>query len=60
VNACFGVPSEGINSNARFLLSPATNFTGAVGRNAFRGPGFLGGDMSARKNFSLTERFKLQ
>ena len=33
---------------------------GTTGRNAFRGPGFIGGDMSIRKNFALTERFKLQ
>ena len=25
---------------------------GTVGRNAFRGPGFLGGDLSVRKNFA--------
>lgn len=38
-----------------------TNFTGSVvGRNAFRGPGFLGGDMSVRKMFRMTERVKLQ
>jgi hypothetical protein len=29
-------------------------------RNAFRGPGFVGGDMSLRKNFSINERAKLQ
>jgi hypothetical protein len=60
VNACFGVPSEGINPTAPLLLSKATDFSGTVGRNAFRGPGFVGGDMSVRKNFSITERFKLQ
>jgi hypothetical protein len=60
VNACFGVPSESLNATAPFLLSKATDFTGTVGRNAFRGPGFVGGDMSVRKNFSITERFKLQ
>jgi hypothetical protein len=39
----------------------STNFTGAtVGRNAFRGPGFLGGDLSVRKNFNITERMTFQ
>ena len=56
--SCFGLAGTG--STAPYLFTTATNFTGAVGRNAFRGPGFLGGDMSVRKDFSLTERFKLQ
>ncbi|HEY0703975.1 MAG TPA: carboxypeptidase regulatory-like domain-containing protein [Candidatus Acidoferrales bacterium] len=57
-------------SNARAcILTPcfsaadfttSTDFMGSVGRNAFRGPGFLGGDMSVRKNFSLTERMTFQ
>ncbi|HEY0702465.1 MAG TPA: carboxypeptidase regulatory-like domain-containing protein [Candidatus Acidoferrales bacterium] len=39
----------------------STDFTGdVVGRNAFRAPGFLGGDMSIRKNFKLTERVGFQ
>jgi hypothetical protein len=59
VTACFGIAGTG--STAPYLFSPATNFTGdVVGRNAFRGPGFLGGDMSLRKNFHLTERVGLQ
>ena len=58
VNPCFGLVGTG--STAPFLLTTASNFTGTVGRNAFRGPGFLGGDMSLRKNFTLTERFRLQ
>jgi hypothetical protein len=58
VNACFGLAGTG--STAPFLLTSATNFTGTVGRNAFRGPGFVGGDMSIRKNFTLNERFRLQ
>lgn len=58
VTSCFGIAGTG--SKAPYLFTTATNFSGAVGRNAFRGPGFLGGDMSVRKNFSLTERFKLQ
>lgn len=41
-------------------FEPSTNFTGAVGRNAFRGPGFLGGDLSVRKNFNITERMTFQ
>jgi hypothetical protein len=46
--ACFGTPV------------PSTTFTGPVGRNAFRGPGFLGGDMSIRKDFRVTERVGFQ
>jgi hypothetical protein len=42
------------------LLTKATDFSGAVGRNAFRGPGFVGGDMSLRKSFAVTERINLQ
>lgn len=41
-------------------FSPTTSFIGTVGRNAFRGPGFLGGDMSIRKNFRVTERVNFQ
>ena len=36
----------------RRTLQPARTLSGTVGRNAFRGPGFLGGDMSIRKNFA--------
>jgi hypothetical protein len=62
VNPCFQVrnPDGTLPNAAPFVLDAATNFTGAVGRNAFRGPGFLGGDMSLRKNFSLTESMRLQ
>jgi Carboxypeptidase regulatory-like domain/TonB-dependent Receptor Plug Domain len=56
---CFGIAGTG--STAPYLFASATNFTGAlVGRNAFRGPGFLGGDMSLRKNFHVTERVNFQ
>jgi hypothetical protein len=38
-----------------------TGFTNpTVGRNAFRGPGFFGGDASIRKDFKLTERLNFQ
>ena len=38
-----------------------TDFTGSVvGRNAFRGPGFLGGDLSVKKNFQVNERVTFQ
>jgi hypothetical protein len=56
---CFGVQG-GVNSNAPYLFSPASTFSGAVGRNAFRGPGFLGGDMSLRKDFRINERMNFQ
>jgi hypothetical protein len=58
VSACFGIAGSG--STAPYLFAPATTFSGLVGRNAFRGPGFLGGDMSVRKNFAIRERATLQ
>jgi hypothetical protein len=45
-------------SSADFATS--TDFMGSVGRNAFRGPGFLGGDLSVKKNFAVTERMTFQ
>jgi Carboxypeptidase regulatory-like domain len=45
-------------SSADFASS--TDFMGSVGRNAFRGPGFLGGDMAVRKNFAVSERMTFQ
>jgi hypothetical protein len=62
---CFGIaPSAqyaGINAGAPYMFAGATDFTNPVaGRNAFRGPGFLGGDMSLRKNFKVTERVDFQ
>jgi hypothetical protein len=57
---CFGIDG-GVNSTAPYLFAPSTNFTNSVvGRNAFRGPGYLGGDMSLRKNFKVTERVDLE
>lgn len=50
-SACFG--------SADFV-QPSTTFMGDVGRNAFRGPGFLGGDVSVKKNFAITERMTFQ
>ena len=41
-------------------FTTSTDFTGGVGRNAFRAPGFLGGDMSVRKNFQVNERVTFQ
>jgi hypothetical protein len=51
VSACF--------ASADFV-QPSTDFMGDVGRNAFRGPGFLGGDVSVKKNFAVTERMTFQ
>jgi Carboxypeptidase regulatory-like domain/TonB-dependent Receptor Plug Domain len=42
------------------FVQPSTAFMGDVGRNAFRGPGFLGGDLSVKKNFAVTERMTFQ
>jgi hypothetical protein len=59
--ACFGVAGpNGVNNTAPYLFAPATSFTNGAGRNIFRGPGFLGGDMSVRKNFHITERVSFQ
>ncbi|MGC1256549.1 MAG: hypothetical protein WA867_13395, partial [Candidatus Acidiferrales bacterium] len=56
-----GVPCFGFaGSGATNILNPSTNFVGAVGRNAFVGPGFFGADFSIRKMFDLTERLKFQ
>jgi len=41
-------------------FATSTDFMGDVGRNAFRGPGFLGGDLSIKKNFAITERMTFQ
>ena len=46
-------------SSADFV-QPSTDFMGSVGRNAFRGPGFLGGDMAVKKNFTINERMTFQ
>jgi hypothetical protein len=62
LSGCFGIQG-GVNSSAPFLFAQTTSttpFIGTVGRNAFRGPGFLGGDMSLRKNFHITERVGFQ
>jgi Carboxypeptidase regulatory-like domain/TonB-dependent Receptor Plug Domain len=56
---CFGIQGQ-LNTSAPYLFSPASSFSGAVGRNAFRGPGFLGGDMSLRKDFRINERMNFQ
>ena len=56
---CFGIQGQ-LNPNAPYLFAPASGFDGAVGRNAFRGPGFMGGDMSIRKTFTINERMNFQ
>ena len=57
VSGCIS-PAAPCFSSADF--EPTTGFIGSVGRNAFRAPGFLGGDMSVRKNFNITERMTFQ
>jgi len=54
---CFAPAGSTVTANT---LAPSTNFTGALGRNSFIGPGFFGMDFSLRKTFDLTERFKFQ
>ncbi len=46
-------------SPSDFIPSTTAGFMRSA-RNAFRGPGFLGGDMSVRKNFNITERMTFQ
>jgi Carboxypeptidase regulatory-like domain/TonB-dependent Receptor Plug Domain len=58
---CFGGGAAGLNPGAPYQFSAPTDFLGSVvGRNAFRGPGYLSGDMSLRKNFRITERVNFQ
>lgn len=62
---CFGIQGTGqfaaVNPNATYQFAAPTGFTNTVvGRNAFRGPGYLGGDFSLRKNFKVTERVDFQ
>jgi hypothetical protein len=52
LNPCFGPGTAN-------TFSPSTTFMGSP-RNAFLGPGFLGGDMSLRKNFTINERVTFQ
>jgi hypothetical protein len=51
-NPCFGPGTAN-------TFAPSTSFVGS-GRNSFMGPGFLGGDMSVRKNFAINERLTFQ
>ena len=62
---CFGIAPggaypNGLNPTAPYLFAAATGFTNGTDRNAFRGPGFLGDDISLRKNFRITERVRFQ
>jgi hypothetical protein len=57
-------PGQGYNANA-FVVPTGYDGTygvnyGNVGRNSLRGPGFFQWDLSTMKNFSVTERAKLQ
>jgi len=57
--AILGPPNPECFSAGDFAT--ATDFTGnVVGRNAFRAPGFLGGDLAVRKNFQINERLTFQ
>jgi len=58
---CFGGGTAGLNPGAPYQFAAPTDFIGSVvGRNSFRGPGYLSGDMSLRKNFRITERVGFQ
>ena len=58
VHGCLS-PTAPCFASSDFIPSTTGGF-GASARNAFRGPGFLGGDMSVRKNFNITERMTFQ
>jgi len=53
-------PQFVLDGPGSFLTTPCLACTGNLGRNTFVGPGYFNADMSLFKNFSLTERFKLQ
>jgi hypothetical protein len=59
--ACAGSTKACIDwlSPAAFVANPAGTF-GNVGKGSLRFPGFYSWDMSLAKNFSFTERYKLQ
>lgn len=46
--------------NTAAFASPQQYTFGNLGRNVLRGPGFKNFDISAFKNFNLTERFRMQ
>ena len=58
INPCFGLAGTG--SSAPSVISQVPNFIATVCRNAYRGPGFLGGGRRVRKLFHLNERMSLQ
>src|SRR5262249_7765677 len=51
-------PDNAFNGSA--FLTPTIGSVGTVGRNAFRGPGFISFDMSVAKSFRMTEGTNLQ
>ncbi len=55
--ACISTPCFGPGTANTFATS--TTFLGSP-RNAYLGPGFLGGDMSVRKDFAINERVTFQ
>lgn len=52
-------PITSTNAKGAFC-TPATNVQGTLGRNALRGFGMWQMDVAIRRQFNLTERFKLQ
>jgi hypothetical protein len=57
---CFnGDPSYCFANGCAADFGLVTNFNGPVGRNAFRGPGFFGGDFSIRKKFDIIPENRL-
>jgi hypothetical protein len=52
-------PSGAYFNTAAFAVAPQYTY-GNLGRNALHGPAFYNTDLGAFKNFSLTERFRMQ
>ncbi len=56
----FGVDTQLWFDKSAFRQPVGRGVLGSSGRNIFSGPGFVGLDAAAFKNFTLTERFKLE
>ena len=52
--------TNGFNLPNNFFTAPCLGCVGNLGRNTFIGPGYWDADMSIFKNFSVSERCKLQ
>jgi hypothetical protein len=60
VNATHDQWANGFDLPADFFSSPCLGCVGNLGRNSFVGPSYWAADISAFKNFQLSERMRLQ